>query len=182
MSNEARSADERIFQRLDEPEYPQPIVSTITGAALQDLTAWRRRGIIDAQATDRRVLYSGRSVLRIAVIEDLAWVIGPARASMIAADLDQLFERIAANGLTPHLYDHLVILRPEGGYESAKPSYLPHFDNATISEDAAVAMPWTIVDRSDLSLEAFGRAAIMLPLGRVLLRTSLRAAAMLGGD
>lgn len=182
MSDEMRSADQRIFERLDEPEYPQPIVSSITGAALQDLTAWRRRGIIDAQASDRRVLYTGRGVLRIAVIEDLAWAIGPARAAIVAADLDPLVERIATDGLTPHLYDYLVILRPAGGYESARPAYLRHFDDATISEDTAVAMPWTIVNRNDLSLEATGRAAIVMPVGRVLLRTSLRAAAMLGGD
>ncbi|HPE32586.1 MAG TPA: MerR family transcriptional regulator [Parvularculaceae bacterium] len=160
--------------------FPQPAVSRITDVPSETLTAWTRRGVIHS-ATDksRRVKFSGSGVLRIVTIRELAWIVGPARAGQIADGLtsleDRFFEAIGQQdeGCVREAVrklgkSFLVLQRPEGSYETARPIE---------GQDGAMgSLNWYL--RNDPpETGSFGKTHAVVPLGRAWVLAAMEAGA-----
>jgi len=87
-----------FFASIDRLEYSQPIVADTIGASLADLNQYRKRGLILESGWEYagRVSYTGRALLFAGVVNELAWSIGPKRASEIMTDYQGHISGIAA--------------------------------------------------------------------------------------
>lgn len=103
----------KFKENMDSLVYPQSVVGGAISASAVTLNSWRRDDIILPFSWERKgqVMFSGRGVLHTAIINDLAWAIGPTRAKAISdAFLDKL-----DNFDTEYRGYNLVIHQPSGG-------------------------------------------------------------------
>lgn len=99
----SRELVKEFFASLDDLQYPQPIVGDAIVCPQTDLNLWRKREMIPADMWEKngRVTFTGKGLIFAGIFNDLAWTLGPTRASEAATALLPFIEdtrRAVANG------------------------------------------------------------------------------------
>lgn len=106
MTNDETLAD--FFGSLDVLRFPQTLVTEVTDAEAVNLNNWRKNSVIPGFYWERKgqVLYTGRGLLFVGLLNRLSPFLGPAKASeLILGIVDQFdqFENVRGKVLTiPH--------------------------------------------------------------------------------
>lgn len=178
----------KFFDRYDHLDYNQVEVSHITGLGLQDLNAWRKRGFIFADTSQsRKVIFTGRLLMRAQFVGEMAWIVGPKRAGEMFDDLDHTINGYAdslRNSKTDLgavcseiLKDRVVVGRPVGSYETAKLQRLSLPTSEGVRDHAA-GFPWYLTSGDAYDIHPLAHAHTILPLGQIVLDTAVRAQMM----
>ncbi len=149
--------------------FDQPMAESATGATIIDQNSWRKDGYVQASKSDR-IYYSGLGLLTLSVIQELAWAIGPRRASKIAerllnsaTDFCQAAKKPESLKRFSGLY--VTIDRPPNKHKTAPLIELS--ENELDRETPDLGLPFSIFLSDNPVIHLQEKTRLFVPVGRV---------------